>query len=170
MQGFNAGGRDAEVLIAGAGDGTPFGQFTLNAGLAAIFDEDNSETHTACGAVAGGNPGQFHFAGLDFGSKPKRITKVIIYASSNRGYMSSPGGRTIQLYMHADPDTPSVYTDGTQLDAFPGFTDGVTAQPKTLPSVDTHTRWRYVWATTAAAIDGGAHHYLAELEFYEWKT
>lgn len=155
----------AEAAISG-GTGTNIGDMTTNGGLAAIFDGTTSQADTACGRATAVNNA---YAGKNYSSSPKKISKVICYGGNNVGFWHTYNSTaTLDLY-GKNGGAPSNDTDGTLLGTL-SYTDTTNESAgRTVTSTDTLTAWDYVWVRTSQP-GAAANAYMAELTFYEAGT
>lgn len=155
----------AEAAISGA-TGTNIGDLTGNGGLAAIFDGTTSQADAACGRAVSVTSA---YAGKNYSSSPKKISKVICHGGNNTGFWHTGApGTTLDLY-GKNGGAPSNSTDGTLLGTL-SFTDTSNESAgRTVTSTDTLTTWDYVWVRVSE--DGAALTcYVAEFVFYEAGT
>lgn len=132
----------AESMIS-AGTGSTIGTLTDNGGLAAIFNGTTSANATNSGTKSSAGTSDYGYAGKNYsGVGGKRISKAVVYGSTDYGYLGTAGNVTIALYGKAS--SPASATDGTLL-ATTTFADTAATNSKTLTSSDSATTWNYVW-------------------------
>jgi len=103
------------------------------------------------------------FIGKSF-STPRTIGKAEVNGSNNFGYDAQSPNSTVTLQLYGKQGSPPANeTDGTLLGTTGSFTDGATANPKTLTSSDTTTEWDHVWIRSQSSVPGGA---FADIAFF----
>lgn len=126
----------------------------------AIFDGDRITTNTCYNTVAAASA----YAGKDYGSSPKAVSKVVYYPASNVGYTNG-GAPTypLTLTLYGKNTTPASGTDGTSLGSTSLGSD--TTAFSTVTSNELVDTWRYVWVNTT--LSGGTSVFdIAELDIF----
>jgi hypothetical protein len=103
------------------------------------------------------------YVGFNF-STPQVIGRVIVYGSTDLGYVA--GNFSVTLNLRAKHTSPSGPSDGTLLGSVAGFanTPWGGAQPLTLISNDQTTAWEYAWVEVAPQSSITA--YIGQMYFF----
>jgi hypothetical protein len=153
------------ALVAGA-TGSNIGDFTVNGGLAGIFDGNTNQDNAGCGAKLSTTSG---YAGKTY-SPGKKIAQAVVWggnATGAEGYVSG-ANPTITLVLRGKTGAaPSSRTDGTSLGSV-SFTDtgNESGNPRTIASSDTNTTWDHVWIDFSHSGSAAAC-FIAEIQFTE---
>jgi hypothetical protein len=156
----------ASALVAG-GTGTNLGDFTVNGGLAAIFDGTTNQDGGTAGVkltTTSGHAGKTYSSG-------KRIAQAVVWggnsANGANGYVASINPTVTLVLRGKTGSAPSSRTDGTSLGSI-SFTDTTdeSGNPRTIASSDTATVWDHVWIDFSH--NGAANTcVIAEIQFTE---
>lgn len=146
-------------------EGELIGNVTSGGGLAAVFDENRSQS-TSASASRGASTG---YAGKEFAS-PIKFSRAIVYGSNNSGFANTNGTTTVSIRGEVEPgDAPGAtgVSDGEELGSVT-FTDTGDESAGRLVEwngLNPDDEYYYVWALVSTP--GASASYIAELDL--WK-
>lgn len=147
---------------------TKFGDMTAQAGLAAAFDGETSETatNTASKTLGGSSPGT-GYVGFELATATV-FAGAIVYGASNGGFMSQNNAMTLNIY--GSNSTPSTSSDGTLLGTSGEFTDTSDGSGGIeIESNGNLNRFTHFWVEYVRGAVSG-NFYCAELVIFEHKS
>ena len=145
--------------------GTNIGDMTEQGGLAAAFDDVLTQVFSASAAKTtnGGfaPPSSLinftfdNYVGKDYTGIPKQIAQVIIYPSSDTGFLNNShfvSTNDITFTLRGNASAPGSASDGTVLSTI-NIPSNQTS-PVSLVSIDQTTAWNYVWIEINGIVTG----------------
>lgn len=137
--------------------GTNIGNMTNGGGLAAAFDGNTSQAHTACARIDVGDG----YVGKTFGAG-KIFSRALVYGSNNLGlYENNP---TVTIRIYGKNGAPSSATDGTIIGSL-SFTDGASNTVREILSTDLSNTYTSIWFYMPASSTNAK--LVAEIVLYE---
>lgn len=133
----------APAAISG-GTGTAIGDMTGGGNLAGAFDGSTTQSASLGAAKATATSA---YIGKDFSAAPKKISRAVVYGSSNQGYVSGANPSvTLELYAKTG-SAPASATDGTLLASMTltDTTNESAGRTLIVPDAYLATLWDHVW-------------------------
>jgi hypothetical protein len=146
--------------------GTPFGDGTLQAGLAAAFNGATNVAETSCAAKNHGAGGQT-VVGTALATSAC-ILSAVVHGSNNSGYVTGANPTVVIDLYGRNGTAPSGSQNGTLLGSLTFTDSGNESAARTITSTDTNTFWDYVWVRLSHNDGSNRNVNLAELLLNGW--
>lgn len=147
---------------------TSIGNLLDGGGLAALFDGTINKVVANCANKLNASNGfNDAYGGKNFsGASAQTISSVVVYPSTDDGYISNEGGvSNITFELYGKSTAPASASDGTLLGSTTIGSDSEV--PVTVVSTDTVTTWNYVWVRiTYSATGFGTRPAFAQIRMY----